>query len=80
MSNIEIKNSFHKLIDNIDNELILSKFYNIMEKASESEEGQLWERLSDEEKKELLLIDSEIDNEDNLIPHSKIQEKHKKWL
>jgi hypothetical protein len=80
MSSTEIKNSFHKLIDDIDNDIILSKFYNIMEKASESKDGQLWERLSEEDKKELLLIDNEIDNEDNLIPHSKVQEKHKKWL
>ncbi|MCD4774385.1 MAG: hypothetical protein K8R41_13485 [Bacteroidales bacterium] len=80
MSTVEIKNNFHKLIDNFNNDSILSKFYSILERISETKEGQLWDRLTDEEKHELSLIDNETDDDDNLIPHSKIQEKHKKWL
>lgn len=80
MNTIEIKNSFHKLIDRIDNNNILSKFYSILEQASTVKDGQLWNRLTEEEKQELLRIDNETDNNENLIPHSVIQAKHKKWL
>jgi len=80
MNTVELKSNFHRLIDTIDNENILSKFLSIMERVSMKKDGQLWERLNKAEKQELLLIDTEADNDDNLIPHSKIQEKHKKWL
>jgi len=80
MNTIEIKNNFHKLIDRIDNNNILSKFYSILEQASTLKDGQLWNKLTEEEKNELFLIDNETDNNQNLISHSTIQEKHKKWL
>jgi hypothetical protein len=80
MNTVEIKNSFHKLIDRIDNEKILSRFYEILERASAVKDGSLWERLSSEEKQELLKIDLETDSEDNLIPLQSLKEKHKKWL
>ena len=80
MNTVEIKNSFHKLIDRIDNEKILLRFYEILERASAVKDGSLWERLSSEEKQELLKIDSETDSEDNLIPIQTLKEKHKKWL
>jgi len=80
MNTVEIKNSFHKLIDRIDNEKILSRFFEIMERASTVKDGSLWERLSSEEKQELLRIDSETDSEDNLIPLQSLKEKHKKWM
>ena len=80
MNTIDLKNNFHRLIDKIDNDRILTKFYSLLQRASTNSEGQLWERLSEDEKQELLQIDSEIESEDNLIPHSEIREKHKKWL
>ena len=61
MNTVEIKNNFHKLIDRIDNNNILSKFYSILEQASTVKDGQLWNRLSEEEKQELLRIDNETD-------------------
>ena len=80
MNTIEIRNNFHKLIDRIDNNNILSKFYSILEQASTVKDGQLWSKLTEEEKQELLLIDNETDNDQNIISGSTIQAKHKKWL
>jgi len=80
MNTVEIKNDFHKLIDRIDNDIILSRFYDILEKASTIKDGNLWDRLSSEEKQELLQIDTESNSEDNLIPFQTIKDKHKKWL
>ncbi len=80
MDTIEIKNNFHRLIDSIDNDTILSRFYKLLEKASTRQDGMLWNQLSDYEQQELMRIDIETDNEGNIIPHSIIMAKHKKWL
>ena len=45
MNTVEIKDNFHKLIDRIDNDTVLSGFYEILEKASAVKDGSLWNRL-----------------------------------
>jgi hypothetical protein len=80
MEAAQLKINFHQLIDSIDNERILSKFYGLMSKSKESSSGHLWSRLTIEEQEELLLSDIESDIPDNLISHSEIQKKHNKWL
>jgi hypothetical protein len=80
MTTIELKSNFHKLIDNINNDNILSKFYDILSRVKESKEGSLWNRLSPDEQEELIIIEKESHNPDNLIPHSEMIKKHKKWL
>lgn len=80
METEQIKSNFHRLIDKIDNDRILTKFYELMLKSNQSTNGSLWSRLTEEEQEELLLSDFESKDEDNLIPHAEIQKKHKKWL
>lgn len=80
METKQIKLNFHLLIDEINNDRILTKFYGLMLKSNQSSNGSLWSRLTKEEQEELLLSDLESKDEDNLIPHSEIQKKHKKWL
>lgn len=80
MSTLDIKTSLHKLIDKIDNEVVLSRLYEILEKASTIKDGSLRNKLTDEESQEFLLIDTETDDEDNLISMETLKEKHEKWL
>lgn len=80
MTTIELKSNFHKLIDNINNDSLLSKFYDILSRVKESKEGLLWGRLSQAEQEELIMIEKESQNSDNLIHHSEMIKKHKKWL
>jgi hypothetical protein len=80
MTTIEIKKNFHSLIDSIDNENILLFFYDLMKRRSTSKEGQIWNRLSNDQKQELLLSVRESENPDNLISHEDLKIKHKKWL
>jgi hypothetical protein len=80
MSTIEIRKNFHSLIDSIDNENILLFFYGLMKKKSTSKEGQIWNRLSDDQKQELLISEQESENPDNLISYDDFKNKHKKWL
>jgi hypothetical protein len=80
MEATQLKVNFHQLIDSIDNERILAKFYSLMSRTNDSSAGQLWSRLTKEEQEELLQSDIEADDPVNLIPHSVIQKKHEKWL
>lgn len=80
MSTLEIKKSFHNLIDTIDNENILLFFYDMMKRKSSSKDGQIWNKLSAEQKEELLLSVKESENPDNLIVNEEMKKKHKKWL
>ena len=68
------------MIDRIDDDALLSRFYQILERASLVKEGNLWDGLTKEEQEELLRIDEETDNDHKLIPLSAIKAKHKKWL
>ena len=80
MTTIELKSRFHNLIDNINDEIILSKFYDLLSRAKDKKEGLLWDRLSQEERDELTLIEEESSDSTNLISNSEMQQKHKKWL
>ena len=80
MTTLELKNSFHHLIDSIDNENLLLKFYDLMKSRTSSKEGNLWSRLTNEEQEELLSTFKESENEENIISHTEIMKKHKKWL
>ena len=80
MTTIELKSKFHILIDNINNDNVLSKFYDILSRVKESSEGSLCNKLSPDEQEELRNIENESHNPENLIPHSEMVKKHKKWL
>lgn len=80
MNTIELKKSFHQLIDSIDNENLLINFYDLIKKRSSAKEEQLWNKLSNQEQKELLLSLEESKNPENLIDHEEMKMKHKKWL
>jgi translation initiation factor 2 beta subunit (eIF-2beta)/eIF-5 len=80
MNTLELRTNFHNLIDSINNDRILSKFYTIMVRTKESNDGILWARLSKEEQDELIQADIDSYDPMNLIPQNEIMEKHKKWL
>lgn len=80
MDAIEIKANFHHLIDKISNEELLIKLYHIMEQAIKINDGQLWSRLTEDEQKELLKIESDVQSDQDLIPNEQMEIKHKKWL
>jgi len=77
---VEIKKNFHLPIDSINNDNILLKFYAIMARTKEKSDGKLWARLTEEEQEELIRAEIESNDPSNLIPHTEVQKKHKKWL
>ena len=80
MKQSDIKTNFHHLIDEIDNEPLLMKFYDLLIMSRVQKEGELWNQLSKEQKNELLLAESESHYKKNLIDHETQKAKHRKWL
>lgn len=80
MKQSDIKNDFHHLIDEIENDGLLMRFYDLMKKSKGQREGDLWNQLSNEQKDLLLLTEEESGNPKNLIDHKTQIAKHKKWL
>jgi len=80
MNTTEIKKSFHLLIDSIDNENLLINFYDIIKKRSSANDGRLWERLTNQEREELLLALEESEDPKNLISLDEMKKKHQKFF
>ncbi len=80
MNTLEIKKDFHNLIDSIDNENLLSDFYDLLKRRISSKEGKLWKGLTEKEQEELNLAFKESEKPENLISHEEMKNKHEKWL
>ena len=80
MTTLELKNNFHHLIDSIENENLLQKFYELMLHKRSTKDGTLWGKLSKDEKDELLMANEECENPENLIAHEDVKQKYSKWL
>ena len=80
MKHSDIRTNLHQLIDEIENDQLLIKLYDLLSKSKDQDEGDLWNQLSDEQRKELLISESESTYKENLIDHEKQKVKHKKWL
>ncbi len=81
MTPISIKTSLHQLIDSIEDEVQLSKAYQVIETLSTvNEEGVLWAKLSTEQQEELLAAEQESHDPENLIDHEEMKNRHKRWL
>ncbi|MDP1623216.1 MAG: hypothetical protein Q8M08_12855 [Bacteroidales bacterium] len=80
MTTLELKNSFHQLIDSIENENLLRKFYELMLRKRSIKDGALWAKLSQDEVEELLLANDESNDTKNLIPNEEMKKKYSKWL
>lgn len=80
MDTVELKQSFHNLIDSIDNENLLKNFYELFKKRISTKDEKLWGRLTRKEQDELILALEESENPENLISQEEMKKKHKKWL
>ena len=80
MKHSDIRTNFHQLIDEIDNDRLLMKFYDLLLKSNVQKEGDLWNQLSDEQRNEVLIAESESHYKKNLLDHETQRAKHQKWL
>ena len=80
MRQSDIRANLHQLIDEIDNDRLLMKFYDLLLKSKVQNEGDLWNHLTDEQRNELLIAEAESHYKKNLLDHKTQKAKHRKWL
>ena len=74
MNITEVKNSFHELIDNLNDDELLINFY---EGLLHSADNSLRKELSEEGKREILLAYEESEDDNELTDHEMVKEKIK---
>ena len=77
METLELKKSLHQLIDELDNPSLIELLHDFLSTREENQNGKLWESLSEDQKKEVLLAAEESENPEKLIPHLDIIKKLK---
>lgn len=77
MSTTEIKTNLHKIVDRIDDERLLRVIYDFLEVREKSNEGQLWQTLTNEQQLEVLQAYEDSDNDCNLIDDEDVWQKLK---
>lgn len=80
MKTSELKINLHNFIDQIDNVAILEDYYNELKMLVKSPVSGIWDRLTDEQKQEVLLSFEESDDENNLIDNGEVMKRYEKWL
>lgn len=81
MSRIDaIKQQFHTLIDQADDEVVLTHLYDAFASLVEAQESSLWGSLSAEQQASLKQSYEESKHPEMLIPNADVWKKYDKWI
>lgn len=83
MTHLELKTSFHRQIDEIEDEKELEKLYEyfiLLKKNFEKPDNDWWDELTEKQKADIESSINESEDESNLIPHEQVMKDSKEWL
>lgn len=75
MGTVELKSDLHKILDGIENEQLLRTIYDFLKQGENTEEGQIWKTLTEEQRKEVYASYEESKDDKNLINWEDIKKK-----
>lgn len=67
MTAMELRANLHKVIDRIQNEELLHSIYDFLKTRENTQTGELWTSLTNDQKEELLASYEESEDDDKLI-------------
>lgn len=76
MGTVELKSDIHKILDRIENEQLLRTIYDFLKQGGNSQEGQIWKTLTEEQKKEVYLSYEESQDDKSLIDWDTVKKKY----
>lgn len=76
MGKSELKSDLHKILDRIENEQLLRTIYDFLKQRETAREGQIWNTLSEEQKKEVYLSYEESQDDKNLIDWDAVKKRY----
>ena len=77
---MKTKDQIHELIDTIEDEEILNAYLQLIRTLNTNKTGLLWNSLTSDEERELLLSYDESFDKTNLMSHDEVKKQHDKWL
>ena len=80
MNKTLLKSNLHKLIDRIENQALLEDYYKEMKSILEKSQNGVWDKLTDDQKKDVLLSNEESEVGKDLIANESVMNKYKDWL
>ena len=80
MNKTLLKSNLHKLIDRIENQTLLEDYYKEMKSILEKSQDNVWDKLTDDQKKDILLSYEESEIEIDVIENESVLNKYKDWL
>ena len=67
MNTTKLKSNIHQIVDRIQSEQLLETIYGFLKTREATKPGEIWNSLTDEQKKEVLLSFEESEDENNLV-------------
>jgi hypothetical protein len=80
MDNVELKANLHSFIDKLENNNLLHEYYNELKRILSLSQGKIWDSLTEEQKKEVLISFEESEDDSNLLDNETVMSRYKKWL
>ena len=77
MRTVELKSNIHRIIDRIQSEQLLETLHDFLITRESAKPGDIWNSLTEKQKKEVLLSYEESENESNLIDSEKVIKRKK---
>lgn len=75
-----LKDDIHRLIDTTNDKKLLEDIFMILSARKDYQGGELWDGLSDEQKKAILESEKEISDSSAWVSHEEMKMKNKRWL
>ena len=72
-----MKSNLHQIVDRIEDDRLLRTIFSFLKERENSEDSRIWDSLTDEQKKEVLLAYDESEDEANLIEDKDVWNKLK---
>ncbi|MDI1324899.1 MAG: hypothetical protein PSV36_19300 [Algoriphagus sp.] len=76
MGTIALKSDLHKILDRIENEELLQTIYDFLKLRENAKGGQIWESLTENQKKEVDLSYDESQDDNNLVDWEAVKKKY----
>ena len=67
MKAAKLKSNIHQIVDRIQSEQLLETIYDFLKTRETTKPGEIWNNLTEEQKKEVLLSFEESEDEKNLV-------------
>ena len=75
-----VTDNLHEIIDTIKDESLLQSIFELLEETKVQKAGDIWKNLSEKQRTETLVAESQIQYPDQQISHEEMKKKNSKWL